>query len=69
MLLLKDGGDVLDRGSSGGDTSGGILEQLKLSGGFVRETKEKGVESMGSTANSNSTWLSFKSKYSINAST
>lgn len=47
MLLLKDGGDVLDRGSSGSDTRGGILEQLKLREGFVRETKEKAVESMG----------------------
>lgn len=47
MLLLKDGGDVLDRGSSGSDTRGGILEQLKLREGFVREPKEKVVESMG----------------------
>lgn len=68
-MLLKDGGDVLDRESSGSDKRGGTLEQLKLREGFVGETKEKVVESMGFTANSNSTSLSFKSKYSINTST
>lgn len=41
MLLLKDGGDVLDRGSSASDARGGILQQLKLWEGLERETKEK----------------------------
>lgn len=47
MLLLKDGGDVLDWGSSGSDTRARILEQVKLREGFVRGTKEKVVESTG----------------------
>lgn len=43
MELLEDGGVVVEWGSSGNDTSGRILDQLKLMEGFVRELKEKRI--------------------------
>lgn len=33
--------DVVERGSSGNDSRGGILNLLKLMEGFVRETRER----------------------------
>lgn len=64
MLLLRGGGDVLDRGSSG--TRGGVLEQVKLREGLGRETKGKVVSQREAL---NSASLSLKPKYSINTST
>lgn len=37
---LEDGGDVMERGSSGDDTGSRILDMLELVEGFVRENKE-----------------------------
>lgn len=39
---VEDGVDVVERGNSGNDSRGGILNLLKLMEGFVRETRERG---------------------------
>lgn len=44
VKLLKNGWDVVDGGGLGDDAGSWILEQSQLIEGFVRETKEEGVE-------------------------
>lgn len=39
---VEDGVDVVERGNSGNDSRGGILNPLNLMEGFVRETRERG---------------------------
>jgi hypothetical protein len=43
VKLLKDRSDVINGGGSGDDVSGRVLDQLKLTDGLERDTKEEGV--------------------------